>query len=303
MRVDDTATALTITFGVGHRSAMALIFLSAGAGAYLRRYVARFGANAIVQAFLAALLAGIIGAYGVRWNVSSELRLIAVCPCMVLVPGPHILNGALDLFGTRIVLGGARLGYAGLILAAICCGLIAGLALYGETLPIAPAGRDIGLWPLILAAAIAAASYSVFFSLPLQFLGWPIAAAVLADTARWEATIFFHLGPASGAGLAALVAGVILVPVSRCRHLAFAGIGFAAIVSLIPGVLAFRIAAGLFALPTASSAQAVPLVQAIVMDGTTALLIIAAMTIGIVIPKHLYDAFTDARLAHRARWR
>ena len=42
------------------------------------------------------------------------LLLIAVCPCMVLVPGPHILNGAIDLMRTRVALGIARLGYAGL---------------------------------------------------------------------------------------------------------------------------------------------------------------------------------------------
>lgn len=46
--------------------------------------------------------------------------LIALCACMVLVPVPHILNGAIDLARTRVALGIARLTYAGLILLMIC---------------------------------------------------------------------------------------------------------------------------------------------------------------------------------------
>ncbi len=43
-----------------------------------------------------------IGALAVRYNLSSSLRLVAVCPCMILVPGPHVLNGAMDLIAARI---------------------------------------------------------------------------------------------------------------------------------------------------------------------------------------------------------
>jgi len=37
----------------------------------------------------------IIGGLAVRYDLSSSLRLVAVCPCMVMVPGPHFLNGPL----------------------------------------------------------------------------------------------------------------------------------------------------------------------------------------------------------------
>src|SRR6516225_719948 len=91
------AVALSVIFGVEHFLPTVLIFVSAGAGALLRRAVARASANLFIQPFCAALLAGIIGAIAVRYNLSSSLRLVAVCPCMVLVPGPHFLNSALDL--------------------------------------------------------------------------------------------------------------------------------------------------------------------------------------------------------------
>ena len=91
------AVSLAIIFGVQHATAALLIFVSAGAGAFLRRILGRVSTNLFLQPFCAAALAGLIGAIAVRWNLSSSLRLVAVCPCMILVPGPHFLNGVLDL--------------------------------------------------------------------------------------------------------------------------------------------------------------------------------------------------------------
>ena len=140
------AVALSVIFGIEHFRPMVLIFVSAGAGAFLRRAVARISANYFVQPFCAAFLAGVIGAIAIRYDLSSSLRLVAVCPCMVLVPGPHFLNSALDLVAGRVHLGAARLIYAGLIVLAITTGLLLGLALLGVSLPVDPAGRSVPLW-------------------------------------------------------------------------------------------------------------------------------------------------------------
>src|SRR6267378_3198827 len=94
------AAAMAAIFGVHHLKALVLIMVSAAAGAVLRRTLARYSANTLLQPLCAALLAGMIGALAVRYNLSSSLRLVAVCPCMILVPGPHVLNGAMDLIGT-----------------------------------------------------------------------------------------------------------------------------------------------------------------------------------------------------------
>ena len=36
-------------------------------------------------------------------------QTLAVCPCMVLVPGPHFLNGIIDLVHGQLSLGAFRL--------------------------------------------------------------------------------------------------------------------------------------------------------------------------------------------------
>src|SRR2546422_782666 len=188
------AAALSVIFGVQHAPAIALIVASAAAGAVLRRTLARYSTNPLLQPLGAALLAGVIGALAVRNQLSSPLRLVAICPCMILVPGPHVLNGMIDLAALRIHLGASRLGYAGLV----------------------------------------------------------------------------------------------IVPVARRRHMPFAAIGFASVVSMIPGVYLFRMASGLQQLASGSS-TAVQHLGATVAAGATALDIILAMSFGLIIPKIAID--------------
>jgi uncharacterized membrane protein YjjP (DUF1212 family) len=152
--------ALAVIFGVQHLHATALIFVSAGAGTVLRGGLAHYSANVFLQPFGAALLAGVIGALAVRYQLSSSLRLVAVCPCMVLVPGPPVLNGVLDLVKGRIHLSACRITFARLIVMAISTGLLFGLALLGVSLPVDEAGRAVPLWLDTIAAGIAVAAYA-----------------------------------------------------------------------------------------------------------------------------------------------
>lgn len=277
------AAALGLIFGVGHPVGLVLIALIAGAGACLRRWLARLSRNLFVQPFCAAFLAGIAGAIAVRLNFSSDQRLIAVCPCMILVPGPHLLSGALDLARARIPLGIARIVYATVVTLTISTGLVLGLALGGVGLPPSGSSGTVPLGCDVLAAGVAVAAYGPFFNMSWQTLPIPIAVGMLAHGCRWGAITLAGVNPATGALIACLIVGTLMTPIADRLRLPFAGLAFPSVVSLIPGSYLFRMAGGMASLLAAGTKAGPELFFQVMADSTGAILIVVAMTFGLVI--------------------
>src|SRR5437899_7712693 len=88
------AASLGVIFGAVDGMSLLLIAASAAIGALVRRWLPGFTTNPFVQPLCAAAIAGAVAGAAGRLQVSEAITLIAFCPCMVLVPGPHLLNGA-----------------------------------------------------------------------------------------------------------------------------------------------------------------------------------------------------------------
>jgi uncharacterized membrane protein YjjP (DUF1212 family) len=285
------AAALGVIFGATHPVSLLLIAISAGVGACLRRWLATISRNPFVQPLCAAFLAGTIGAIAVRLQLSSALRLVAVCPCMILVPGPHLLNGTVDLARARIALGASRIAYAGVIILMICTGLLTGLSLGSVSLPASAPSYPVPLGYDVIAAGIAVAAYGTFFAMPWRMLPIPAMIGMLAHASRWAVISLEGASVQTGALVACLIVGIVITPIADRLRLPFAAFAFASVVSLIPGVYLFRMAAGLVDLITLGQKASADVLLNTIADGATATLIILAMAFGLILPKMCIEHF------------
>jgi uncharacterized membrane protein YjjP (DUF1212 family) len=289
------AASLGVIFGTLDTTSLLLIAASAAIGALIRRWLSRFSNNPLIQPLCAAFIAGIVAAAASRFQLSDAIALVGFCPCMVLVPGPHILNGAIDLARTRIALGIARLAYAGVIVLLICAGGLFGFtAIGGANLAIAGPSSPVPLVIDVVAAGCAVASFGTFFSTPWRLLAFPIAAGMLAHAARWALISVAGTNVATGALVACILVSVIVTPIVDRLHLPFAALAFSAVVSLMPGFFLFNAATGIVELVSIGPNAPAALLTGIAANGATAFLIILAMTFGLILPRMLFERVLPA---------
>jgi uncharacterized membrane protein YjjB (DUF3815 family) len=286
------AAALGVIFGATEAASLLLMAFSAGLGALLRRWLAKISGNPVVQPLCAALFAGAFAAAVAKLQLSgAATSLIALCPCMILVPGPHILNGAIDMARARVALGLARLTYAGLLILAVSIGLLVGLRVCGAALAPAASSSMVPFAADVIAAGCAAAAFSTFFSMPWRLLPLPIAVGMLAHAARWAAISFAGADVATSAFAACLLAGLVVTPIADRLHLPHAAVGFSAIVSMMPGFYVFHAASDLSELVSKGPRAPAELTAAVVSNGATASFVVLAMAMGFVLPRMLFARF------------
>jgi uncharacterized membrane protein YjjP (DUF1212 family) len=283
------AASLGVIFGTLDATSLLLIAASAAIGALVRRWLSGLSNNPLIQPLCAAFIAGIVAATASRFQLSHAIALVGFCPCMVLVPGPHILNGAIDLARTRIALGIARLAYAGVIVLLICAGGLFGFTAVGANLAIAGSSPPVPLVIDVIAAGCAVASFGTFFSMPWRLLAFPIAAGMLAHAARWALISVAGTNAATGALVACMLVSVLVTPIVDRLHLPFAALAFSAVVSLMPGFFLFNAATGLVELVSIGPSAPAALLTSIATSGATAFLIIMAMTFGLILPRMLFE--------------
>ena len=282
------AASLAIIFGAGHILTIGLCGASGAVGGVLRRGVEATGGNGFAQSAAAALVAGIGGGLAVRSGLPSPLHLIAVCPCMILVPGPHILNGSFDLLSGRIPLGASRLAFATVTLMAVSLGLVAGLALAGGTLPDTGASVPVAFWLDVPAAGAAALAYSIFFATPYRMLAWPVGLGMAAHATRWLALSVLHANVFLAVLLACVLVGAVMAPLAHRLHLPFAAVGFACVVSQLPGVYVFRTVSSLAQVLQQGAAVSPALMASLLTDITTALAVVLAIALGLAVPRAIF---------------
>jgi uncharacterized membrane protein YjjB (DUF3815 family) len=146
---------------------------------------------------------------------------------------------------------------------------------------------------------VAAACYGIYFNMPPRMLAWPVAVGLLAHTVRWVALSAFDASVATATLVACLFAGLVITPVAHRWRLPFAAIGFASVVSMMPGSYLMRTAGGLVQLADGSHTT-LALISGTIADGATATIVILAICLGLIVPKLVIDRLGEQRSRGRS---
>jgi uncharacterized membrane protein YjjB (DUF3815 family) len=233
------------------------------------------------------------------------LQFVGIIPCMMLMPGAHILNASLDLARGRLSLGIARFTYSLMFFLMICTGLLVGLTITNGSSTDSMLPDQIPLWLDIVSAGVVISAFGALYSLPWRILVAPLLVGMLCHAIRWL-ILENGGGVVLGAFVACLIAGTITAILARYLKLPFAALAFGAVVPMMPGIFVLKLASGLVEVYRADIDATLAMLTSVVFNGTTIFLIVMAMTMGLIIPKMLIDGWFEARNRKSAlpeRWR
>jgi uncharacterized membrane protein YjjP (DUF1212 family) len=262
--------------------------VSAAVGLIARQQVARGAHRLLLPPFTAALVGALVGGLVIvaGWTMTPHLALIV--PALMLVPGPHLINGIEDVLENEIQAGICRLFLAAAILIAAALGVVAGLWITIGTIAEPAAGSRVAAVALadVVLAGVASGGFAAFQNSPWRVVWVSIVCGAIGYAIRAIGLAFgLGLAPAS---LAACGAIGIAAGVSSSRlRLPFAPAAFAGAAPLMPGMLIYRSIAGAVRMAKAGSSADPALAVAMLSPLVEAAFVVGAMVSGLVIGARL----------------
>ena len=289
------AASLGVIFGVADPSLLLLVMLSAGVGALLRRLTAKVSTNLYSQVLVASIFTGVFGSLAHAYQFSPANVFLFLCPCMILVPGPHLLNGIFDIARGDVGIGQSRLMYAITIILVICIGLVSSLVFHNQSLTQYAITNDLPLPYYLLAVCGAVAAYGSFFSMSWRDIIIPVFIGAVAFLPRYYLVFVAGYSAVMGVFIASLIAGFIAALLATKTRLPFAALAFSSVVAMIPGSYLFRMADYLFNFYQIGSNASLQEGLLALNQGITAIVIVIAISVGVLFPKLCVDHFLDKK--------
>jgi uncharacterized membrane protein YjjB (DUF3815 family) len=289
------AASLGVIFGIADPRLLLLVMLSAGVGALLRRLTAKVSTNLYSQVLVASIFTGVFGSLAHAYQFSPASVFLFLCPCMILVPGPHLLNGIFDIARGDVGIGQSRLMYAMTITLVICIGLVSSLVFHNQSLTQYEITNDLPFPYYLLAVCGAVAAYGSFFSMSWRDIIIPIFIGAVAFLPRYYLVFVTGYSVVMGVFIASMIAGFLAALLASKTQLPFAALAFSSIVAMIPGSNLFRMADYLFNFYQMGSNASVQESLLALNQGVTAIVIVIAISVGVLIPKLCVDHFLDKK--------
>lgn len=278
------ASALAALLGADAGAAV-VAGLATGLGLLARQELGRRHFSLLTLPLTAALVGAVLGGLAIRLGWTRAPELVLIVPALMLVPGPHLINGVLDLLDNYLPMCVARLGLATGILLASALGIVLGveLTLTGPPLPEQGARTDhLNLVSDMVLAAAVTCGFAVFYN-----TAWPHVGLAAVGGMAGHGLRFLALGAGCqlevATFLGSLAVGTVSAWMARSGKMPVAVIAFAGAVTMMPGLHIYRALAGALQLARQTNDTDPAAVAGTLGNALQACLVVSGLTLGLVL--------------------
>lgn len=269
-----------------------VVGLSTAIGLAARQRLGLLHFNLFTLPFIAAFIGAFLGGLAVRFGWTRTPGLAVIVPSLMLVPGPHLINGLLDIVDNFLPMALARLGLAGALLVVCATGIVFGMEL---TFPVASQTEQVAntehlnfVTDMIL-AGIVTSGFAIFYNVGWSHLRLAVVGGMIGHGLRYlllsagcqlEVATFFG----------ALAVGMIAAWIARAYWLPIAVVSFAGAVTMMPGIQIYRALGGMRQIAHLRAGTDYTILVSTLGDAFQSCLVIAALAAGLVIAAKVLPA-------------
>ena len=259
--------------------------VATGMGLLARQELARRHFSLLLLPFTGALIGAVFGGLVIRLGWTHTPGLALIVPALMLVPGPHLINGIFDLIDNYLPMSIARLGLAAGILFANALGIVLGIEMtLTGPLPSNPSvsGDHLNLASDMVLAGIVTCGFAVAFNTPWRHVGMAALGGMaghglrfLALDAGWRPEVATFVG--------GLAVGVVSGWMTRSGKTPVAVIAFAGAVTIMPGLDIYQALGGALQLARMTDETAPAVVIRTLANASQACLQVSGLALGLVL--------------------
>jgi uncharacterized membrane protein YjjP (DUF1212 family) len=275
-------------------AAAAVAGLATGLGLLARQELEHRHFSLLALPLTAALIGAVLGGLAIQLGWTQTPELVLIVPALMLVPGPHLINGLLDLIDNHLPMSLSRLGLAAGILLASGLGVVLGVELtLPGPLPEQGGNADhLNLVSDMVLAGIVTCGFAVFYNTAWRQLGMAVLGGMagnglrfLALEAGWSLEAATFLG--------GLTVGAVSAWMARSSKTPVAVIAFAGAVTMIPGLNLYRALAGVLKMARLPDITDTKTVVETLGNAFHGCLVVSGLALGLIVGARVVLALTQ----------
>jgi uncharacterized membrane protein YjjP (DUF1212 family) len=277
------AASLAVILGAD-RAAALVAGVATGLGLAVRQELGRRHFSLLTMPFAGALLGALLGGIAIRLDWTDTPGLILIVPSLILVPGPHFINGLLDAFDNFLLMAVSRLTLATGIVIAAALGIIVGVRVILSEFPPAaqPDADRLNLARDMVLAGIVTCGFAAAYNTRWPHLAQAAVGGMFGHGLRYVALAAgWQLDAATLLG--GMGVGVIAALISRSTKAPFAAIAFAGAVTMMPGLSIYRALGGAVQLARRPELKRDDILAATLGEGCEAFMVVGGLVLGLVV--------------------